>query len=209
MSACSFAGLRRRCPRRDRLAGIAWTSGVQRLGVVGVGRRTPTDKGTPARSDSTWIFEPALPQSTGIDGQSSPFIARTDAAPITTRPVDQSRLPSWSSTARCNRRRTTAQVHTVNRRYAVGTVTLNDGGSIRHTQALVSTYTTAVNTARWSIGAVPPLCVRGLNFGSSGSAGAHNSSGHQPAGELDEHDETSCSTTVPDALRASQQRKMR
>ena len=111
-------------------------------------------------------------------GQRSPFFARTDAASITAR--DQSikpRPPSSSSTARCNRRQSPASVHTVNRRCAVGTLTPNEGGSIRHAQLLVSTNTTAVNTARSSIGAVPPPCGRGLNSGNNGSARAHNSSG--------------------------------
>ncbi|MBP2182853.1 hypothetical protein JOM49_004379 [Amycolatopsis magusensis] len=54
-------------------------------------------------------------------------------------------------------------------------MTPNDSGSIRHAHPLVSTNTTAVNTARSSTGARPPPCGRGLNDGINGSARAHNS----------------------------------
>lgn len=111
-------------------------------------------------------------------GQSSPFLARTDAPSRTAR--DQSIkpwLPNSSSTAWCNRRHNPALVHSVNLRCAVGTVTPNDGGNNRHGQPLVNTYTTAVNTARSSTGARPPPCGRTTNDGINGSTRAHNSSG--------------------------------
>lgn len=98
--------------------------------------------------------------------QQRPVDRRGRTAPRRSPPRDQSikpSLPSSSSTARCRRRHRPASVQTVNRRCAVGTVTPNDGGTIRHAHPLASTNTTAVNTARWSTGAVPPPCVRGTN----------------------------------------------
>jgi hypothetical protein len=61
---------------------------------------TPAAKGSPARSDSAWIFEPGLFRSTGFGPVSEPLFD-PDAGGVTdgTRSVDQSRLPSPSSTA--------------------------------------------------------------------------------------------------------------
>lgn len=53
----------------------------------------------------------------------------------------------------------------------------NDGGRCRQAQPLVNTNTTAVNTARSSIAAVPPPCGRGGNGGTNGAASSHNPSG--------------------------------
>jgi hypothetical protein len=87
------------------------------------------------------------------------------------------RAPSSSSTARCSRRHTPALVQAVNRRCAVAGETPNDGGRCRHAHPLVSTYTTAVKTARSSAGALPPPCERGVNDGSKGAVRSHNPSG--------------------------------
>ena len=111
-------------------------------------------------------------------GQGSPLFARTDAPSSTAR--DQSIrpwLPNSSRTTRCNRRHRPVLVHSANRRCAVGTVTPNEGGNSRHGHPLVSTYTTAVNTARSSTGARPPPCGRTENDGINGSTKTHNSSG--------------------------------
>lgn len=111
-------------------------------------------------------------------GQRTPFLARTDAA--STIADDQSsspRAPSSSNTARCSLRHNPASVHTANRRCAVAGETPNDSGRNRHAHPLVSTYTTAVNTARSSTGAVPPPCGRDANPGSNGAASSHSSSG--------------------------------
>jgi hypothetical protein len=63
------------------------------------------------------------------------------------------------------------------RRCAVAGETPSVGGRCRHAHPLVRTYTTAVNTARSSSGAVPPPCGRGANDGSNGATSSHNPSG--------------------------------
>ncbi len=155
--------------RRDR-----FDQRPQPLGVIGVGGRNPYRQVDPRAVGQHVDLRAGL---AAIDrartGHSSPSFARTLAASITAR--DQSiepRPPSSSSTALCRRRHKPASVHTLNRRCAVGTVTPNEGGSIRHAQPLVSTNTTAVNTARSSTGVVPPPCGRGVNSGSNGSTRA-------------------------------------
>lgn len=87
------------------------------------------------------------------------------------------RTPSSSSTARCSRRHRPTSVHTVKRRCAVAEDVPNVGGRCRQSQPLVSTYTTAVNTARSSRGAVPPPCGRAANDGNSGATSSQSSSG--------------------------------
>jgi len=42
------------------------TSGLSANESLVLAAETATDMGTPARSDSTWIFEPGLPRSTGL-----------------------------------------------------------------------------------------------------------------------------------------------
>src|SRR5437764_3161018 len=117
-----------------------------------------------------------------VDGagtsQWPPFLARTQALSTIARLQSmRPRLPSSSSTAWCNRRQSPSLVHALKRRCAVWNGTPNDGGRSRQAQPLVSTYTTAVKTARPSSGAVPPPCGRGSNAGINGSTNAHNSSG--------------------------------
>lgn len=111
-------------------------------------------------------------------GQRAPLLARTDAA--STIADDQSRsplAPSSSSTARCSLRHNPASVHTLNRRCAVAGETPKDSGKCRQVHPLVSTYTTAANTARSSTGSVPPPCGRETNFGINGANSSHSSSG--------------------------------
>lgn len=117
-----------------------------------------------------------------VDGvgasQGAPFFDRTDAPSKTAR--DQSikpSLPSSSKTARWIRGHKPSLVHSVNRRCAVGTLTPKDGGRCRHAHPLVNTNTIAVNTARSSVGALPPPCGRTANRGINGSTSSHNSSG--------------------------------
>lgn len=130
---------------------------------------------------------PAPPWSpTGSDGggaederleDASPFGAsggRVDVAEVqSTSP----RAPSSSNAARCSRRHRPTPVHTVERRRAVAEDVPNVGGRCRQAQPLVSTYTTAVNTARSSRGAVPPPCGRAANDGSYGATSSQSSSG--------------------------------
>ncbi|NIY70764.1 hypothetical protein SMALB_8946 [Streptomyces malaysiensis] len=110
-------------------------------------------------------------------GQGAPLFARTEAASMIAEVQSTSpRAPSSSSTARCSRRHRPASVHAVNRRCAVAGDVPNVGGRCRHAQPLVSTYTTAVNTARSSHGAVPPPCGRAANDGSNGATSSQSSS---------------------------------
>lgn len=116
---------------------------------------------------------------------SKPPIARTDAASTIVGDQSSSPLaPSSSSTTRCSRRPNPALVHTVNRRCAVAGETSKESGRYRHAQPLVSAYTTAVNTARSSAGAVPPSCGRFVNFGNNGAVSSYRSSGTQPTQQI-------------------------
>ncbi|GAA3573279.1 hypothetical protein GCM10022222_66990 [Amycolatopsis ultiminotia] len=51
---------------------------------------TATDRGSPDRSDRTWIFEPLLPRSTGFGPVMDPPLFRPDGRSVTDRtgPVD-------------------------------------------------------------------------------------------------------------------------
>lgn len=111
-------------------------------------------------------------------GQRVLLFARTDAASTIADVQSSSPLtPSSSSTARCSLRHSPASVHAVNRRCAVADEKPNESGRYRHAHPLVSTYTTAVNTARSSTGAVPPPCGREANPVTNGAASSHSSSG--------------------------------
>ncbi len=111
-------------------------------------------------------------------GQRSPLFARTEAASTIAEVQSTSpRAPSSSRTARCNRLQSPASVQAENRRCAVAGDTSNVSGRCRHAHPLVSTYTTAVNTARSSHGAVPPPCGRDAKGGSNGATSAQSSSG--------------------------------
>lgn len=80
--------MRRRGPRRDRIGGIPFTSGIRAWLSWTLAPEMPTDKGRPVRSVIRWIFEPYLPRSTGFGPVRSPFsgphVHRVDRAP---RPV--------------------------------------------------------------------------------------------------------------------------
>ncbi len=66
LSACNFPGLRRRGPRRERIAGIARTNGRRAAASGMLASETATVNGIPVRSDSTCSFEPDLPRSRRI-----------------------------------------------------------------------------------------------------------------------------------------------
>jgi hypothetical protein len=111
-------------------------------------------------------------------GRRAPFSVLVHAPATTAR--DQSinpGLPRSSIVARCKRPQSPPWVHSVNRRWAVGTLTPKLGGRWRHAQPLVSTNTTAVNTRRSSTRDLPPPCGRGFTGGISGSTRTHSSSG--------------------------------
>ena len=162
-------GLRRRGPRRDRVAGRPWIIGCRAWLSWMWAAETPTSSGRPFASDSTCSLDPVLPRSTGFGPVSDPPLARTAAASRIA--ADQSIspfAPIRSSTARCSFGHNPASVHAVNRRCAVGMLTPNDGGKCRHAQPEVNTNTIAVNTARSSVTAVPPPCGLGRTAGISG-----------------------------------------
>ncbi|MET4673853.1 DUF4265 domain-containing protein [Streptomyces microflavus] len=69
----------------------------------------------------------------------------------------------------------------------------------RQVHPLVSTYTTAANTARSSTGAVPPPCGRETNFGINGANSSHSSSGTSRQSNLG--DANSAAFTAKDILR--------
>lgn len=81
---------------------------------------------------------PFRPHRRGIDDRGRPVQLTSDAAFIQHCPVQ----PTPQS----------ASIHAVNRRCAVAEETSKDSGTCRHAHPLVSTYTTAVNTAPLSTG---------------------------------------------------------
>jgi hypothetical protein len=166
-----FDGLTPSRPAVERTAGIPRISGFRaRLSWV-FAPDTATASGMPWASDSTCSLLPFLPRSTGFGPVSvPPLLARTEAASTIAEAQSSSpRAPSSSRTARWRRRHSPARVHAVNRRCSVAGETPNVSGRCRQAHPLVSTYTTAVNTARSSHGAVPPPCGRELNDGSNGA----------------------------------------
>ena len=74
LSACSFAGRNRRGPRRHRMRGMAMSMGLSASLSCRFSAETPDPSGSPARSDTTWIFEPGLLRSTGF-GQFAPLFS--------------------------------------------------------------------------------------------------------------------------------------
>lgn len=179
LSGRSVTGRRRRGPRRDRTAGMPRMSGLRARLSCMFAPDTATASGMPRASDRPCSLLPFLPRSTGFGPVSDPpFFASTEAASTIAEVQSTSpRAPSSSSTARCSRRHRPASVHTVKRRCAVAGDVPNVGGRCRQAQPLVSAYTTAVNTARSSHGAVPPPCGRAANDPSNGAAGSQSSSG--------------------------------
>ena len=65
-------GRRRRGPRRDRMAGTPMTRGRKARQSLVFAALMATARGSPAASEITWIFEPALPRSTGFGPVSEP-----------------------------------------------------------------------------------------------------------------------------------------
>lgn len=119
--------------------------------------------GIPTWLRSTCSFEPGLPRPVGFGPVASPpfFGSHRRRVHHDARPVDQTLSAQLVRHGPMQSSPDPGRIHTVKHRCAVGTLTLNWSGSIRHAQPLVSTYTTAVNTARWSTGVVPPPCGRG------------------------------------------------
>ncbi|CAM3202960.1 hypothetical protein SAXI111661_22075 [Saccharomonospora xinjiangensis] len=54
------------------MAGIALTSGLRAWLSWVFAAEIPTARGRPARSETTWIFEPGFPRSVGLGPVSSP-----------------------------------------------------------------------------------------------------------------------------------------
>lgn len=167
----------RAAPGADR--GIPLTSGRNAWVSWTFAPETPTASGTPWASDRTWSLLPSLPPVNRIrPGQGALFFARTLAASTIALVQSASpRAPSSSSAAPYRRRQSPASVQAVNRLCALAGETPKEPGNICQAHPLVSTYTTAVNTARSSTGAVPPPCGRDLNPGNNGATSPHNSSG--------------------------------
>lgn len=152
--------------------------GFQADTVVGVGGRHADGQGQPVAVGQGVDFAAGLaPVDRTRTGQAAPLFARTDAASAVARDQSINPLdPSWSSAATCNRRHNPALVQATNRRCAVALDTPNPGGRCRHAHPVVNTYTIAANTARASIGGVPPPCGRRGGGGINGAARLHNSS---------------------------------
>jgi len=138
--------------------GQAEHQGLEGLAVVGVRGGDPDDQGYALRFGQDVQFAAGFAAIDRIrPGQRAPFFARTDAPSMMAEVQSISpSAPSWSRTARCSRGHTPALVHAANRRCAVAGETPNDGGKCLQAHPLVSTYTTAANTARSSNGALPP-----------------------------------------------------
>jgi hypothetical protein len=152
---------------------------LERVDVVGVGRGDSDSERDALSIGDDVQFAAILAAISRIPpGQRSPFFARTEAASTIAEVQSNSPLaPNSSRTLRCSRRHRPSSVHAANRRCAVAGDTPNVSGRCRQAHPLVSTYTTAVNAARSSTGAVPPPCGRGANDGSNGATSPHSSSG--------------------------------
>jgi hypothetical protein len=157
----------------------AENQGLEGLAVVGVGGGDPDDQGEALRIGQDVEFAAGFASIDRVrPGQRAPLFARADAPSMMAEVQSSSpRAPSRSRTARCKRGHTPALVQAANRRCAVAGETPNDGGRCRQAHPLVSTYTTAVNTARSSSGALPPPWRRGENAGNNGPASSHRPSG--------------------------------
>jgi len=75
LSARSLLGRLRRGPRRERMAGIALTSGCSAWLSWTLAAETPTASGTPCASDNTCSLLPGLPRSTGFGPVSDPLFS--------------------------------------------------------------------------------------------------------------------------------------
>src|SRR5690349_19885308 len=62
---------------------MALTRGLSACWSLVLAAETPTAKGSPARSDNAWIFDPDLPRSAGFGQRNGlPFFARTLARSV-------------------------------------------------------------------------------------------------------------------------------
>lgn len=85
LSAWGLAGRHRRGPRRDRMRGTARSMDLRAWLSCRFAAGTPIASGSPARSVTTWIFEPGLPRSTGFGPVRSPLF-RPDRGGVQDRP---------------------------------------------------------------------------------------------------------------------------
>jgi len=99
LSARSRAGLRRRGPRRDRIAGRPITIGCRAWLSWVLAVETPTSSGRPFASDSTCSLEPVLPRSTGFGPVSDPPFWPARPPRPGSPPTSRSRLSSRSDPA--------------------------------------------------------------------------------------------------------------
>jgi hypothetical protein len=156
--AAEFGGASAAWPSTGADRRQAQDQGLEGLAVVGVRGGDTNDQGYALRFGQDVQLAAGFAAIDRIrPGQRAPFFARTDAPSMMAEVQSSSpSAPSRSRTARCSRGHTPALVHAANRRCAVAGETPNDGGRCRQAHPLVSTYTTAVNTARSSNGALPP-----------------------------------------------------
>lgn len=70
------------------ITGIALIRGLRAWESLVLEADTAIESGMPAQSDSTWIFEPDLPRSTGLDPVRGPFCPDRGSVQDCARPVD-------------------------------------------------------------------------------------------------------------------------
>lgn len=178
VSARSLTGRRRRGPRRERTAGMPRMSGLRARLSCMFAPDTATASGMPWASDSTCSLLPFLPRSTGFGPVSDPALWRErrprQRSPRSGPPRPGPRFVQYRPV------QPTPEAGLGPYREAA----MRGGGrraerrrQSRQAQPLVSAYTTGVNTARSSHGAVPPPCGRAANDGSNGAASSQSSSG--------------------------------
>jgi hypothetical protein len=174
LAGVQLAGLRRRGPRRERMAGMALTSGLRAKESLTLAADSATDSGRPAASDKAWIFEPGFPGPPGWGRSGCPFFS-ADAGGVHDHagPVDEALAAQLVQHGPVQPGPDPGLCPLAEP--AVGTP--NEGGRSRQAHPLVSTYTIAVKTWRSGSGAVPPPCGRGWNWGRCGWTSSHSSSG--------------------------------
>src|SRR5690606_15108480 len=92
LSSCSLPGLRRRGPRRDRIAGMALTKGLTANPSGVLAAEMPVARGSPPLAGEHMQLRARLVSVDRIrSGHSAPLVARTAAASTTAR--DQSISP--------------------------------------------------------------------------------------------------------------------
>lgn len=143
------------CPRRERIGGIACTSGFNAAASLVFAAEIATDTGTLDDSVNTWILEPGLSRSTGFGQSRAPFSRPNRCPRRPPRPVDHA-LTAQLVDGRTMQSTPQPLVHSAKRRSAVDAVNRTTVADITRHKPLVRVNTTAVNTARSSTGAVPP-----------------------------------------------------